>query len=144
MFLRILKYIPFLFAIRFLLLVNCIVLFFHCLVITQIIPFNIVWAGKLKNLEEMYVFETVSILINLFFLFIVLARGGIWKVQFPKQVIDIILWIFVVIFSLNTIGNLFAASKLERFVATPLTFLLALFCLRVTSQIENYFRNTNN
>ena len=47
-------------SIRFLIAI-CLGLFiFHLLILSQIIPFEIVWGGKLKTTEEMYVFESIS------------------------------------------------------------------------------------
>jgi hypothetical protein len=41
----------------------------------------------------------------------------------------------VALFSVNTAGNLFAINDWERWIFTPLTFLLAIFSLRLA--IEN-------
>lgn len=32
----------------------------------------------------------------------------------------------VILFALNTVGNLFAVNPLERYLATPITFLLSI------------------
>jgi hypothetical protein len=50
------------------------VLIFHLLVIFDIIPFTIIWGGKMKTHDDMLVMEGVSIGINLLFLGIVLLR----------------------------------------------------------------------
>jgi hypothetical protein len=42
----------------------------------KIIPYNITWGGRLKNDREMYVFETFSILVNGFFILILLFKAG--------------------------------------------------------------------
>jgi len=39
---------------------------FHLLILLKIIPYEITWGGKLKNDNEMYVFEIISIIINSF------------------------------------------------------------------------------
>jgi hypothetical protein len=72
------------------------------------------WGGKLKTDEEMYVFETISILINSFFIFLLLQKGDFTKPFFGKKIVSIFLWIFFVIFVLNTIGNLFAKTTFEK------------------------------
>ena len=43
-------------------------LILHTLIITEQIPYEKVWAGKLKSVEEMRLFETFSILLNVFIL----------------------------------------------------------------------------
>lgn len=102
------------------------VLLFHGLVITQIIPYTIVWGGKLKNTSEMYVFEIVSIAINLLLLVTILLKTNMIKHQISPKIIHGILWVFVFIFALNTLGNLFAESWVEKLVFTPLTLFSAI------------------
>jgi hypothetical protein len=43
------------------------VILFHIAVIVKVIPYGIAWGGRLQNDAEMYVFEAISILVNLFF-----------------------------------------------------------------------------
>jgi hypothetical protein len=79
----------------------------------------------------MYQFESVSVLINVILFSALLIKSKIvrWKVN-PK-IIQVILYIFVAIFALNTIGNLFAKMSLETYIFTPLTFISAFLCLRI-------------
>lgn len=110
-----------------LILIFTFTLVFHLLVITGIIPFDIVWGGRLKNQREMIVFETISLIINLFFLVVVLMKTAILKPNFSEKVLNVILRIMFGLFVLNTIGNFFSESSLERLIFTPVTFLLAIF-----------------
>lgn len=93
------------------------VIVFHLCIIIKIIPYDITWGGRLKNDSEMYVFETISIIINVFLFWVVLMKAKLVKYQFPIKAINIILWIFLVIFILNTIGNFFAKTYFEKFFA---------------------------
>lgn len=102
-----------------------VVIIFHLSVITQIIPYKIVWAGKLNSAKEMYAFEITSITINLFFLVILLLRAHYIKHTIPERLLNLILWMFLVLFVFNTIGNLMAETAFERFVFTPMTLLAA-------------------
>ena len=43
---------------------------FHLLVLIKIIPYKMVWGGRLKSDIDMYKFEAVSLTVNLLFLFI--------------------------------------------------------------------------
>lgn len=123
--------ISFFFAMWAVIGINSIVIIFHALVLLRIIPFDIVWAGRLKSVEEMYVFESVSILINCLLIFIVLIKGSLIKSRIPIKIINGLLWFFVVLFALNTLGNLTSESNLETYIATPLTFILAILCWRI-------------
>ncbi|MEI6950774.1 hypothetical protein V9K67_26565 [Paraflavisolibacter sp. H34] len=104
---------------------------FHLLVLLGVIPFDIVWGGRLTNRQEMLQMESVSLLLNLLMLAVVAVRAGRLPVRIPAKVITVILWLMVGLFALNTLGNLFSLNGFERAVFTPVTLLLSLFCLRL-------------
>ena len=101
-------------AIKILIWLIAIVTLFHLAILTKIIPYDVSWGGMLSNDKEMYVFESISILINLFLGFILLIKGDYVLRFLPTRGVDIILWIFLFIFGLNTIGNIFAESLFEK------------------------------
>ena len=105
------------------------VLVFHFLVLLKVIPYKIVWGGRLKSDTQMYRFEVVSIFTNLIFLAIVFAYSGILLSDISPNIISILLWIMAALFSLNTLGNLMSKNKWEKIIFTPLTFILFIFCL---------------
>ncbi len=107
---------------------------FHLLVLLGVIPFEIVWGGRLKSHSEMLAFETVSILINTFMLLVMLAKRKHlnWNAAFVK----ISIWLMGLIFVLNTVGNLFSESKLEAWLFTPITFVSAVFCFMLVLRKE--------
>ena len=106
------------------------VVLFHFLVIAKMIPYEIAWGGRLKNDSEMYVFETFSILINVSLGFLLLMKGNYVKFQFKEKALDIALWIFFALFILNTVGNLFAKTILEKSFAA-LTFIFAILIWKI-------------
>ncbi len=93
------------------------IILFHFCIITKIIPYDITWGGRLTNDTEMYVFETISILVNVFLSWVLLMKGNFVKYKFSAQVVNIILWIFFAIFILNTVGNIFAKTNFEKLFA---------------------------
>lgn len=105
------------------------VLVFHFLVLLKVIPYKIVWGGRLKSDTQMYRFEVVSIFTNLIFLAIVFAYSGILLSDISPNIISILLWIMAALFALNTLGNLMSKNKWEKIIFTPLTFILFIFCL---------------
>lgn len=127
----ILNKISFKFAINTMLTMLCLVIVFHLFVLSQIIPFNIVWGGKFENVTQMRSFEITSVLINLFMIFIIAIKGQYIKFDLPIRLINIILWLFVLLFTLNTIGNLFAKTSTEALVFTPLTLVSSVLCVRI-------------
>ena len=117
------------------------VILFHITIMAKVIPYDIAWGGRLQNDSEMYVFETISILINLFLGFILLMKGNYIKFQFKKKTIDIILWIFLALFVLNTVANIFAKTNFEKLFAV-LTFISAIL-IWVILKMKNINGNKN-
>lgn len=109
------------------------VILFHICIIVKIVPYNIAWGGRLTKDSEMYAFETVSILINVFLVWILSMKGNLVKFKFSEKAINIILWIFFAIFVLNTIGNVFAITNFEKLFAL-LTGISAILIWKIITQ----------
>jgi hypothetical protein len=107
------------------------VIVFHVLVLVQVIPYTIVWAGKINSVEEMVTMETVSIAINVILILVLLLKGNYIKNKISTKTLNAIIWLFVIVFALNTVGNLFSKTTLELYLFTTLTFISALLCLRI-------------
>lgn len=104
-------------AIKLMLYFLVAIVLLHLSILLKIVPYEITWGGRLKSDSEMYIFETISIVINLFLGTILLIKGGFIKEIIPMRSVNIILWIFVVLFGLNTIGNIIAETNFEKFFA---------------------------
>ncbi|TGK24448.1 hypothetical protein EHQ05_16135 [Leptospira yasudae] len=124
-------------AAKLLLLIFVLVTIFHVLVLTGLLPFTIVWGGRLQSREQMIVFELISLTLNSFFIWIALIQNGFFQKAVPPKVVRILLWIMSALFSLNTIGNLLAESSLETRIFTPITFLLAILCAFLAKNRED-------
>jgi len=112
-------------------LIFLLLIFFHLLVITGFIPFDIVWGGRIENSAQMIQFESVSIFVNGILLTIVAIHGGYLKFKIAPVIFKITFWMMVILFALNTVGNLYSLNHWEKILFTPLTFLLTLFSLRL-------------
>ena len=104
---------------------------FHVLILSGIIPFQIVWGGRLENREQMLQFEMISLLLNACMLLVIGIRGGLVKVTINPLIIRILLWAMCGLFILNTLGNVLSNNTLETIIFTPLTLLLAIFSWRL-------------
>jgi hypothetical protein len=101
-----------------------------------IIPFEIVWGGRLKDASQMLSFEAISVMVNLIMLATVSVYAGILQVNINPRVIKVGFWLMFVIFFLNTIGNIASVNNFEQMVFTPVTLLLAIFSLRLAISKE--------
>lgn len=130
------KKIPFKLAVNLMLGLLSITILFHLAVITRYIPYTIVWGGRIENDEAMQLLESFSLFINIFLSILIMIKGGYLNIGVPMKLINIVLWIFVVLFSLNTVGNIFAATILEKLIFTPLTLITAILCARLAIEPE--------
>jgi hypothetical protein len=106
---------------------------FHLLVITGIIPIDIVWGGNLRGKQQLWLMESVSIAMNMVMMLFVLAYAGIIGMKPGTTTVKVGFWIMFVLFALNTLGNILAKKPMETFVFAPLTLLLSLFCFRIAA-----------
>lgn len=111
-------------AIKIMLGLLLLVIGFHFCILAKIIPYNIAWGGRLTTDIEMYAFETISIIINLFLILILSIKANFVKPILTKSTINSLLWCFLILFLLNTIGNIFAKTNFEKFFAI-VTFVFA-------------------
>ncbi len=125
------KFISSRFASSALLLIFSLVILFHVLVITGIVPYTMVWGGRIQSQEQMISFEITSILLNVIMLAVVAVYARHLNVKINPKIIKVALWIMVAIFLLNTIGNLFSNNQWEKIIFTPVTLLLAIFSFRL-------------
>ena len=104
---------------------------FHLLVITSVIPPDIVWGSRLNSPDQLIIFESISILLNGFFLAVMLVKVGFLKANLSPKVIRGLQWGMFALFLLNTVGNLASESSFEKMVFTPVTLILSI-CLLIS------------
>lgn len=123
--------IPEIFASRSLIAIFSATIIFHSLVLGGIVPFDVVWGGRLQDATEMITMEIVSIVLNLLMMVVVAIRSDMVSLPVRPGVIRILLWVMTGLFLLNTIGNLASVSETEKRIFTPITLLLSILCWRL-------------
>jgi uncharacterized membrane protein len=126
--------------IRITLTIVIAVILFHVCILFGIVPYDITWGGRLKSDEEMYVFESISIAINLLLGSVLLIKGNYIKPIIRLRIVNVILWIFLVLFALNTIGNLFAETVLEKSFSVLTLALSVLIWIILKAKHESFTR----
>ncbi|TGL65790.1 hypothetical protein [Leptospira sarikeiensis] len=106
---------------------------FHISVLSGLVPYSIVWGGRVHDPESMVLLETLSLVLNSIFLIILLGEANLIRLPIPMVGIRGLLWIMVLIFSLNTVGNIYSENVTEQIVFTPVTIIIALCCLVLAS-----------
>lgn len=118
-------------ALKMMLGLLFMVILFHIAIMTYLIPYTLIWGGKLKTESQMYLFETTAISINLFLMILLLLKGNYIKNTISNNMVNGTLWIFLVIFALNTFGNIMAETMFEKIAFTPLSLISALLVWRI-------------
>ncbi|MCB0732644.1 MAG: hypothetical protein KDC88_16595 [Ignavibacteriae bacterium] len=108
-----------------------ILILFHICVLIGIIPHNIVWAGKVKSKSELIKLESISIIILLISIFILSMKLEYFNVGLSSTIINIGIWLLFAMYVLNTIGNLFAKSPIEKYGFGLLTFIISSLLLLI-------------
>ena len=108
-----------------------LLIIFHLLVLVDIVPYQVVWGGRIESKSQLSKFEIFSVCINLFMILLVCVKSGFLKILMNQKVLQISLWLMCVLFVLNTIGNLLSVNMIEKIVFTPITIILAFLSLRL-------------
>ena len=127
------KLIPLKVATNGILVILSLIIIFHLLVISGIIPFDIVWGGNIADKKQLWLMESISIIITFIMLLFALAYSGIIRIKLHPTAIKIGFWLMFVFVLLNTLGNILSKNSLETYIFTPLTLLLSLFCFRIAA-----------
>jgi hypothetical protein len=112
-----------------LLILLSLFLLLHFLILIKIIPYSVVWGGRLTSKRGMYRFEIFSILVNALFLIVVLVQARYMAIPISDKIVTYALWLMAALFLLNTLGNAVSKNKVEQSLFTPLTILLAMFSI---------------
>jgi len=129
-------------SIKLLIGLLTLVILFHGCIMAKIIPYGIAWGGRLENDTQMYIFESVSILINAFLITVLLLKANYIHHRFSDKWLHGILWVFQLLFILNTVGNILAKTNFEKFFAI-LTFAFAMLIWIILKK-ENDITDTSN
>ena len=95
-----------------------------------LVPTEMVWGGRLENAGERTAGVVVSITVLLVAGCFVLIRMKVIGKGIPA-VARWGLWTLVLLFTLNTVGNLFALDMRETLIFTPITLLAAVLSWRL-------------
>ena len=117
--------------------INTMALLMHVLILLNILPHDFVWGGRVKSEADLIILESISIVVQTLFIFIIAIKAGyLFKGKF-KRTVNVGIWVFFGVMVLNTIGNLASSSGLETIVMTPLTIVLTLLLYRLAIEKEN-------
>ena len=100
--------------------------------ILSIIPYDIVWGGRMGTQGQLIFFELLSFLIIALCLFLTLVKSKIIKIN---KIAHYAMWLFFAYFLLNTFGNILSKTIFEKSFAV-VSILLSLLSLRLALEKE--------
>jgi len=98
----------------------------HVLILCEVVPWTVVWGGRLETVVQMRLFESIALVVTLFAGWLAAVGGGLRPTTLPTRARKPLLWAMSAYLLLNTLGNLFSHHAVERYAFTPLALLLAL------------------
>lgn len=104
---------------------------FHLLVIAGIVPDTIVWGGRFTDRRQIVTMEAVSLMTIVLIGGLSFLHGRMIAAGNGTMLLRVFMWIFAVVFLLNTAGNIFAKTAFERIAFTPVTAVLGFLTLRL-------------
>jgi hypothetical protein len=104
-------------VVRFLLSILIPVTLFHISVLLKIVPQDIIWGGRLGSDSEMYMLEGISIIVSIYLTVVLMIKGSFIRPFLSPKVVNFSLWAFLVLFILNTVGNVLSKSATEQLFA---------------------------
>ena len=89
--------------------------------------------GKYKVFpKKMRIVLVTQLVLQVFFVVVILQMGGFIPLWFSKNVTKIICIVMAVYLSLNTVMNFISKSKKEKYIMTPLSLISAI-CFWITA-----------
>lgn len=129
------KVITFERSVQLTVLLFILIIIFHLVIILGIVVFDFVpldflWGGRMKTKAQLLSFELISFVVMLMCLLIVLVRSGSLNIPSLSTFARVALWILVLLFLLNTFGNILAKTTFEKCFGI-ITAILSILCLRL-------------
>lgn len=108
-----------------------LLIIFHILIMTGIVPYDIVWGGQIIDDVSLMKFEIFALVTSVLFLAIILLKINHLKFKKFRKIINIAVWIMFVYFLLNTVLNFASGVSLEKLIFTPITIILSVLIFRL-------------
>ena len=104
---------------------------FHLLVISGLVPPEIVWGGQLEGAESILPLEILAITLTAMFLGVTALRTGSIGNMSDSRWVWLAVWLMAIYFLINTLGNLASGVSAENFIFAPISLAAAILALRL-------------
>ena len=121
-------------TIKIFLVINAVMLILQLLVLIKIIPYHVFWVGKINPEEQLVPFMSISILMDVILISVLLIKLKDIQGKILKNMVDGIIWVYVIIFAINTIKNLFSDDLIVLVLGTTFTIVSSFLCWRIVKK----------
>lgn len=121
-------------TIKIFLVINAVMLILQLLVLVRIIPYHVFWVGKINPEEQLVPFMSISILMDVILISVLLIKLKDIQGKILKNMVDGIIWVYVIIFAINTIKNLFSDDLIVLVLGTTFTIVSSFLCWRIVKK----------
>jgi hypothetical protein len=115
----------------YLLCIFALLVLFHLGIISGVLPDNIVWADRFPDRATLVKMEMVSVTVLILAAIPVAIKGGLLNWRLRPMILQGLLWLLLLLFLLNTLGNATAPHPVEKYGFGVLTFLIMLLLGRL-------------
>ncbi len=98
-------------------------LVFHVLVLAGVAPYEIVWGSMIKGRDQIFVPETIAVLLTAAFAFVESAASGLIPVK--GKLWSVLAWCVFGYIALNVAGNLASPNMTEKILFTVIAAVQA-------------------
>lgn len=107
---------------------------FHLSVLSNLVPYEIVWGGRSRDAADFLFFEGVALGIAGFFLIATRLRVSSLRARWIAVLTRTIMWVMFGFFAINTVTNLLGRSVFEKAVFAPASLFMALLAFRLAAK----------
>lgn len=118
-------------------LLFAVIILIQLLIGLGVLPITIAWGGRQRKLTpQLRIASFAAAVILVLFIYLIRYRAGLVNHPIPGW-IRVAAWAIVGFMAFNAVGNAASQSRIERFLFTPITLVLALACFVVAASRLN-------
>ncbi len=118
-----------------------ILIAYQLLLTAGILPADINWGGQLSEITPVFRFSSLgAILVLGGFAYVLARRSSILGTDPPSLLLRVVSWLITVYLFLNSVISYLSPNPWEKWIFTPLTFILAAISLVISAERSSLSR----
>jgi hypothetical protein len=105
---------------------SSLMIIIHVLIVAGIMPSSIIWGGSIQNDGQLYLMESIAIIVLIIFSFIQAVKSQILKMIGPPMIWTMLSFMVLVYLLLNTLGNFASDVTVEKIFFGSMTIIMSI------------------